>query len=203
MKVIDAEIVISAVKSEQYPKDALPEIALAGRSNVGKSSLINKLINRKALARTSSKPGKTQTLNFYLINKSFYFVDLPGYGFAKVSKQIKEQWGHMIEQYLTIRDNLKAVILITDLRHPPTRDDQGMYDWLKHNGLPVIVIGTKADKISKGQWQKHQKIAKETLDMDPSDHFVVFSSDTGYGKDQLWQLLYPLIENKPLENNED
>ncbi len=203
MKVIDAEIVISAVKSEQYPKDALPEIALAGRSNVGKSSLINKLINRKALARTSSKPGKTQTLNFYLINKSFYFVDLPGYGFAKVSKQVKEQWGQMIEQYLTIRDNLKAVILITDLRHPPTRDDQGMYDWLKHNELPVIVVGTKADKISKGQWQKHQKIAKQTLDMDPRDHFVVFSSDTGYGKDQLWQLLYPLIENKPIEDNEE
>lgn len=189
MKVTEAEIIISAVKPAQYPKDALPEFALAGRSNVGKSSLINKLINRKSLARTSSKPGKTQTLNFYLINQQFYFVDLPGYGFAKVPKAVKDQWGKMIEEYLTTRPNLKSVILITDLRHPPTKDDQQMYDWLKHMEIPVIVIGTKADKVSKGQLQKHQKIAKQALDLDPNDPFVLFSSETGFGKDQLWNIL--------------
>ena len=186
MKIIDAEIVMSAVKPEQYPTDALPEIALAGRSNVGKSSLINKMIQRKALARTSSKPGKTQTLNFYRINQTFYFVDLPGYGFAQVSKTTREQWGQMIETYLTSRENLKVVILITDLRHPPTKDDQMMYHWLKHFDIPVIVIGTKADKIPKGKWEKHKKISKETLEFHPDDRFVLFSSETGLGKDQLW-----------------
>lgn len=193
MKVTEAEIVISAVKPEQYPQDALPEIALAGRSNVGKSSLINKMIQRKALARTSSKPGKTQTLNFYRINQRFYFVDLPGYGYAKVSKKEREAWGKMIEEYLINRTDLKAVILLTDLRHPPTKDDQMMYDWLKHYQIPVIVIGTKADKIPKGKWAKHQKIAKETLVLNPFDTFIPFSSETGLGKDKLWNQLKEYI----------
>ncbi|OEG00015.1 YihA family ribosome biogenesis GTP-binding protein [Vulcanibacillus modesticaldus] len=195
MKITAAEIIISAVKPEQYPKGSLPEIALAGRSNVGKSSLINKMIQRKALARTSSKPGKTQTLNFYLINESFYFVDLPGYGYAKVSKKQREQWAKMIEEYLISREELKVVILITDLRHPPTKDDKLMYDWLKYYQIPVIVIGTKADKIPKGKWDKHKKIAKETLEFDPSDKFVIFSAETGLGKDQLWNELLGYIKN--------
>lgn len=189
MKVTEAEFIISAVKPEQYPSDALPEIALAGRSNVGKSSLINKMIMRKGLARTSSKPGKTQTLNFYRINHTFYFVDLPGYGYAKVSKKQRDDWGNMIEGYLKERDRLKVVLLITDLRHPPTHDDQLMYDWLKYYQIPVIVIGTKADKISKGQWAKHRKMTKETLKIIPTDKIVLFSAELGIGKDELWDEL--------------
>jgi len=189
MKVTEAEIVISAVKREQYPINALPEFALAGRSNVGKSSLINKLIQRKALARTSSKPGKTQTLNFYLINQSFYFVDFPGYGYAKVSKKQREQFGSIIEEYLINRKNLKTVLLVVDLRHPPSKDDQMMYDWLKYYQIPVIIVGTKADKIPKGKWDKQRKIIKETLAVDPTDKIIPFSSETGLGKDQLWNEL--------------
>lgn len=193
MKVIDAEIVISAVKKEQYPKDALPEIALAGRSNVGKSSLINKMIQRKGLARTSSKPGKTQTLNFYKINNIFFFVDFPGYGYAKVSKTQREAFGKMIEDYLMNRNELKVVLLIVDLRHPPSKDDQAMYDWLKHFDIPTIVVGTKADKIPKGKWDKHKKIVKETLLLRETDKIVLFSSETGLGKDQLWNELIGYI----------
>ena len=149
MKVKSADIVISAVKPEQYPEQDFPEFALAGRSNVGKSSFINKMLNRKSLARTSSKPGKTQTLNFYLINEEFHFVDVPGYGYAKVSKTERAAWGKMIETYLTKREQLRAVVLIVDLRHPPTNDDVMMYQFLKHYDLPCIIINTKADKVSK------------------------------------------------------
>ena len=156
MKVTSADIVISAVKPEQYPESDMPEIALAGRSNVGKSSFINKMLNRKSLARTSSKPGKTQTLNFFIINESFHFVDVPGYGYAKVSKTERAAWGRMIETYITSRKQLKAVLLIVDLRHPPTQDDILMYDFLKHHQIPCIVVATKADKIPKGKWQKRQ-----------------------------------------------
>lgn len=202
MKVINAEIVISAVKPEQYPIDALPEIALVGRSNVGKSSLINKMIQRKSLARTSSSPGKTQTLNFYLINETFYFVDLPGYGYAKVSKTQRAQWAKFIEEYLLIRKQLKVVIMITDLRHPPTKDDIAMYDWLKHYRLPVIVIGTKADKIPKGKWEKHKKITKQTLELDPLDKIVVFSAETGVGKEELWKELMYYIQLKEVSTED-
>lgn len=189
MKVNQAEIVISAVRPSQYPEGALPEFALAGRSNVGKSSFINKMLNRKSLARTSSKPGKTQTLNFYLINEILHFVDVPGYGYAKVSKKEREAWGKMIETYITTREQLKAVLLIVDLRHPPTADDKMMYDFLKHYEIPVIVIATKADKIPKSKWQKHLKITKETLDFDPEDAIVLFSSESGEGKDKAWSIL--------------
>lgn len=189
MKVNNAEIVISAVKPEQYPDSSLPEFALAGRSNVGKSSFINKMLNRKALARISSKPGKTQTLNFYIIEDSLYFVDVPGYGYAKVSKTERVMWGKMIETYITTRKQLKAVILIVDLRHPPSADDRMMYDFLKHYQIPCIVIATKADKIPKGKWQKHLKITKETLEFDPHDEIIIFSSETGEGKDAAWQAI--------------
>jgi GTP-binding protein len=189
VKVNTAEIVISAVGPKQYPEGNLPEIALAGRSNVGKSSFINKMIHRKNLARTSSKPGKTQTLNFYILNESFYFVDVPGYGFAKVSKTEREAWGKMIEQYLVERDQLKAVVQLVDLRHPPSKDDCLMYDWLKYHELPVIVVATKSDKIPKGKWDKHKKVVKETLNMDPADKIVLFSSETGQGKDEAWGVL--------------
>ncbi|MDQ6599847.1 YihA family ribosome biogenesis GTP-binding protein [Bacillus salipaludis] len=189
MKVISADIVISAVKPEQYPETDIPEFALAGRSNVGKSSFINRMLGRKALARISSKPGKTQTLNFFIINEVLHFVDVPGYGYAKVSKTERAAWGKMIETYLTSREQLKAVVLIVDLRHPPTQDDIMMYDFLKHYEIPCIIIATKADKIPKGKWQKHLKVTRETLDLDPNDHIVLFSSETGLGKDQVWSLL--------------
>ncbi|MEH7236214.1 ribosome biogenesis GTP-binding protein YihA/YsxC [Bacillus sp. JJ1562] len=189
MKVTSSEIVISAVRPEQYPEGDLPEFAMAGRSNVGKSSFINKMLNRKALARTSSKPGKTQTLNFFLINELLYFVDVPGYGYAKVSKKEREAWGKMIETYLTTREPLKAVVLIVDLRHSPTSDDVLMYDFAKHYEIPVVVIATKADKIPKGKWDKHLKVVRETLDLDPNDHLIKFSSETGLGKDEAWAVL--------------
>ncbi|MEW9670812.1 ribosome biogenesis GTP-binding protein YihA/YsxC [Ammoniphilus sp. 3BR4] len=193
MKVTSADFIISAVGPKQYPQEAQPEIALAGRSNVGKSSFINKMLNRKNLARTSSKPGKTQTLNFFKINGEFYFVDVPGYGFAKVSKTEKEKWGKMIEEYFIGRQELKAVVQLVDLRHPPTRDDQDMYTFLKHYDIPVIIVATKADKISKGQWQKHIKVVKETLDVEKGDTIILFSSETGQGKDEAWKEIWNRI----------
>lgn len=147
------------------------------------------MLNRKSLARTSSKPGKTQTLNFFLINEILHFVDVPGYGFAKVSKKEREAWGKMIETYLTNREQLKAVLMIVDLRHAPSKDDVMMYEFLKHHDLPVMVIATKADKIPKGKWQKHLKVVRETLDLDPNDELIHFSSETGEGKDKAWKSL--------------
>ncbi|UJL44985.1 ribosome biogenesis GTP-binding protein YihA/YsxC [Virgibacillus sp. NKC19-16] len=189
MKVTNAEIVISAVSQKQYPNDHLPEIALAGRSNVGKSSFINKLINRKNLARTSSTPGKTQTLNFYKINDAFYFVDVPGYGYAKVSKKEREKWGQMMEEYFQTRDTLKAAVLITDVRHEPPSTDVQMYDFLKYYELPVLVVATKLDKIAKNKRGQYIKRTKETLQMEPEDEIIPFSSETGEGKDESWGLL--------------
>jgi GTP-binding protein len=189
MNVTKAEIAVSAVKPEQYPDSALPEFALAGRSNVGKSSFINKMINRKNLARTSSKPGKTQTLNFYLINESLYFVDVPGYGFARVSKKEREAWGKMMETYFTTREQLRAVVLIVDLRHPPTKDDVMMYEFLKHYQIPTIIIATKADKVPKGKWQKHLKVVRETLNIMDDDELILFSAETGQGKEEAWAAL--------------
>ncbi|MBP1968816.1 GTP-binding protein [Virgibacillus natechei] len=189
MKVNNAEIVISAVSSKQYPNDRLPEIALAGRSNVGKSSFINKLINRKNLARTSSTPGKTQTLNFYKLNNAFYFVDVPGYGYAKVSKKEREKWGGMMEEYFQSRDTLKITVLITDVRHEPTQDDIQMYEFLKHFELPVLVVATKMDKIPKSKRTQYLKRTKETLEVDPEDYVLPFSSETAEGKDEAWRLL--------------
>lgn len=189
MNVNHAEITISAVKPEQYPDEGYPEFALAGRSNVGKSSFINKMIGRKSLARTSSKPGKTQTLNFYKIEESFYFVDVPGYGYAKVSKSEREAWGKMIERYMTGREQLKSVIQLIDLRHPPTEDDILMYDFLKHYNLPTIIVATKADKIPRSKLQKHRKIIKEALDLEEGDPLILFSSETGQGKEEAWAVL--------------
>ncbi|MNP27255.1 putative GTP-binding protein EngB [compost metagenome] len=144
------------------------------------------MINRKNLARTSSTPGKTQHLNYYRINDAVYFVDFPGYGYAKVSKSQRQVWGAMIEKYLLEREPLKLVLLVIDLRHPPSKDDELMYDWLKHYDLPVCVVATKADKIPKSRWQKHVKVIKDALVMRPQDSFVMFSSEEGIGKDELW-----------------
>ncbi|MBD8037323.1 MULTISPECIES: ribosome biogenesis GTP-binding protein YihA/YsxC [Solibacillus] len=186
MKVHNVEMIGSFVRPEQFPEDGLPEFALAGRSNVGKSSFINRMIGRKAMARISSKPGKTQQLNFYKIEEQLYYVDVPGYGYAKVSKSERAAWGKMIEKYFMGRDQLRAVVLIIDIRHNPTNDDCMMYDFLKHYNIPVIVVATKADKIPKGKWDKHKKHVRETLQMDKQDPLIVFSSEKGLGFEEAW-----------------
>lgn len=186
VKIHNPEFIISAVKSAQYPNHDRKEVALAGRSNVGKSSLINKLINRKGLARTSSQPGRTQTINFYKMDDSFYFVDLPGYGFAKVPLKVKEQWGKMIEDYLIERPHLSAVIMLVDARHKPTVDDQMMYNWLKEMGMAMMVVATKVDKISKGNRKPQRDLIFKTLEMPPDENFTFFSAESGEGKDSVW-----------------
>jgi GTP-binding protein len=193
MKITKAEFVISAVKPEQFPSDALPEIALAGRSNVGKSSLINSLINRKNLARTSSKPGKTQTINFYRINESFYFTDVPGYGYAKVSKSERARWGKMMETYFTTRETLMGVLHIIDLRHPPTNDDCMMYNFLKYYEIPVTVIATKADKVPRGKWQKHLKQIRQGLEIRLGDELQPYSSETKQNKEEVLSSIFNLL----------
>jgi len=192
MKIKQSEFVISAVGPSQYPSDGLPEIALAGRSNVGKSSLINKMLLRRNLARTSAQPGKTQTLNYYKISAEpgqLYFVDFPGYGYARVSKTQRQAWGKMIELYLRERETLKLVLQLVDLRHPPSAEDCSMYEWLSHYQIPMCVVATKADKISRSQLPKHAKIIRQTLGMPGHVPLVLFSSETGQGRDELWSLL--------------
>ena len=189
MQVNDAEIIISAVSPKQYPDTGLPEIALAGRSNVGKSSFINKMINRKALARTSSKPGKTQTLNYYLINQAFYFVDVPGYGYAKVSKKEREKWGTMLETYFTQRETLQHVFLVVDFRHPPTADDIQMKEFIEYYQIPYTVLATKVDKIPKGKWNQHLSQTKKALNIVDDESIILFSSETGEGKEKAWGVI--------------
>lgn len=189
----NVDIIISAVDSKQYPETGLPEIALSGRSNVGKSTFINTLISRKKVARTSSKPGKTQTLNFFNIDEQLVFVDVPGYGYAKVSKKQREQFGKMIEQYLTTREALKCVIQLVDIRHKPTQDDVLMYNYLKHFDIPTLVIATKEDKIPKGKVQKHLKIIRQTLEIDPEDKLFSYSSLNKDKTDNIWALLSQFI----------
>ena len=189
MKVTQAEIVISAVQQSQYPEDNLPEIVLLGRSNVGKSSFINTLIQRKGLARTSSQPGKTQTMNFYKINDAFYFVDMPGYGYAKVSKKEREKWGGMIEEYLQKRENMVLVLLLVVSRHEPTEDDRLMYDWLTYYGLDPVIIATKADKISKVRQKKAVDNIFNTLRPRKRSDVILFSAATKMGKDEAWEVI--------------
>ena len=182
MKITSVEFTTSAVRRSQYPTDKKPEFLLVGRSNVGKSSFINTLVNRKSLARISSIPGKTQTLNFYLINEAFYLVDVPGYGFAKVSKQLKNKFGLIIEDYLKERDNLKMVFMLIDFRHKPTNDDVLMYEYLKYYNIPVTVVATKSDKVSRNSYNKNKKIIRETLKLIDSDDLVLFSAVDKEGK---------------------
>lgn len=193
MKIISSDLHAIAVQREQYPEDELPEIAFAGRSNVGKSSFINSMINRKNLARTSGKPGKTRTINFYIINDSFRFVDLPGYGYARVSKSEQEKWGTIIETYLSNRKNLKEIVLIVDIRHSPTEQDVTMYKWIRSFGYDGIVVATKADKISKGNIQKHIKIIKEKLGVEDKSLIIPYSSTNKTNIEEAWTLFESLI----------
>ena len=175
--------------TSRLPENELPEFAFAEKSNVGKSSLINALMNRKAYARTSSQPGKTQTINFYNINNAFYYVDLPGYGYAKVSLEAKEKWGKMIERYLSRSRMLKMVFLLVDIRHDPSANDKSMYDWIVYNGYHPVIIATKLDKINRSQVAKHTKAIRQGLGMAPEDILIPFSAETKQGREEIWELL--------------
>lgn len=193
MKINSAKFVTSAVRRSQYPNDKKCEFLLVGRSNVGKSSFINKIVNRKNIARTSALPGKTQTLNFYLINDLFYLVDVPGYGFAKVSKKLKNKFGMIIEDYLKERDNLKMVFMLVDFRHKPTDDDVLMYNYLKYYNIPVTIIATKSDKVSKNSYDKNKKIIKDTLKMIDNDCLILFSAVNNDGRSDVHNKILEII----------
>ncbi|AXV42180.1 ribosome biogenesis GTP-binding protein YihA/YsxC [Staphylococcus warneri] len=183
------DLIISAVQEAQYPETDVPEVALSGRSNVGKSSFINSMIGRKNMARTSQQPGKTQTLNFFNIDDQLVFVDVPGYGYAKVSKVQREKFGKMIEEYLTTRQKLQLVIQLVDLRHNPTEDDVLMYNYLKHFDIPTLIICTKEDKIPKGKVQKHLNNIKNKLDLEEGDTIVSYSSIKNNKQQQIWDMI--------------
>ena len=186
MKIKSVDLTISAVRRSQYPTDKKPEYLLVGRSNVGKSSFINTLINRKNYARTSATPGKTQTINFYLVNEEFYLVDAPGYGFASIDKRKKKKFGLMMEDYLTNRKTLKQVFMLVDFRHRPTNDDIMMYNYLKFYKIPVTIVATKVDKIGLTLQQKQRNMILSDLDIVVGDDFVLFSKVTKIGKDEVY-----------------
>jgi len=185
MKINSVDLAISAVRRSQYPTDGKPEFLLVGRSNVGKSSFINTIINRKNYARTSATPGKTQTINFYLVNNSFYLVDAPGYGFATLSKEKQKKFGLMMEDYLEHRETLKQVFMLVDFRHKPTNDDMAMYNYLKYYKIPVTIVATKTDKIGITQHQKQRNTILDSLDLVVGDDFIMFSNITKDGKDDV------------------
>lgn len=180
--------------TSKLPENEHPEVAFAGKSNVGKSSLINGLLNRKSLARTSSQPGKTQTINFYNINEVMYLVDLPGYGYAKVSEETKAKWGKMIENYLHSSKQLKAVFLLIDIRHEPSANDKEMYNWIVYQGYEPIIIATKLDKIKRSQVQKQMKILREGLQLVPGTKIIPFSAETKQGRDEIWEIIDEFVE---------
>ncbi|MDE7368101.1 MAG: ribosome biogenesis GTP-binding protein YihA/YsxC [Lachnospiraceae bacterium] len=180
--------------TSKLPENTLPEIAFAGKSNVGKSSLINALMNRKSYARTSSQPGKTQTINFYNINEELYFVDLPGYGYAKVSAEIKAKWGKMIERYLHKSSQLRLVFLLIDIRHEPSENDCIMYNWIVENGFHPVIVATKLDKINRSQVAKHMKVIKTKLEVIPGTPMIPFSAVSKQGRDEIWNLIEELIQ---------
>ncbi|MDO4976175.1 MAG: ribosome biogenesis GTP-binding protein YihA/YsxC [Eubacteriales bacterium] len=189
--------------TSKLPENQLPEVAFAGKSNVGKSSLINALMNRKSLARTSSQPGKTQTINFYNVNQEIYIVDLPGYGYAKVSKEVAAKWGPMIENYLHKSKQLRMVFLLIDLRHPPTNNDIQMYRWILSNGYSPVIVATKADKIKRSQLQKHLKILKESLKVIEGVPIIPFSAVTKAGRDEIWELIETYALGEEMEIPEE
>lgn len=197
----DTKVVIRDVNLETVcgitstiPDNLLDEVAFAGKSNVGKSSLINGLLNRKALARTSSQPGKTQTINFYNVNNAMYLVDLPGYGYANANVEIKAKWGQMIENYLHTSKKLKAVFLLIDIRHEPSENDQMMYEWMEHQGFAPIIIATKADKLKRGQVIRHVQMIREVLGVQEETIVIPFSAETKQGREEIWELIESLVE---------
>jgi GTP-binding protein len=196
MEIVDVASPVIAVRISQYPVDNKNEFLVVGKSNVGKSSFINTIINRKSFAKTSSTPGKTQTLNFYLVNESFYIVDVPGYGYASVSKKVQDKFGLMIEDYLKNRPNLKHVFLLIDYRHKPSENDLMMYDFLKYYNLPVTVVTTKYDKVKKSMRDKQDGLIKNTLDIDLGDEIVNFSSVTKFGKERIYEIIESYIDKK-------
>ncbi len=194
MIVKEAQLEAVAVRANQYPEDTMPEIAFAGRSNVGKSSLLNLLTGRKSLARVSGSPGKTRTINFYRINDSFRIVDLPGYGYAKVSKEMSKDWGPMMEEYFQIRSGLRKVVQLVDIRHAPSAQDIQMYQYLKHYGLDGIVVATKADKVSRNEMQKCISVIRRTLDLDRDDVVIPVSALKRTGQDKLLEQMDKILE---------
>lgn len=179
--------------TSEFPENSHPEVAFSGKSNVGKSSLINALMNRKSLARTSSQPGKTQTINYYNINQEIYFVDLPGYGYANANQSVKAKWGRMIEKYLQQSKQLRSIFLLIDIRHAPTENDRTMYDWIVHNGYKPIIIATKLDKIKRSQVQKQLKLIRTTLGLDEDTIMIPFSSETKQGREEIYEILDQII----------
>ncbi len=175
--------------TSRLPENIHQEFAFAGKSNVGKSSMINGMLGRKSLARTSSQPGKTQTINFYHINQSFYFVDLPGYGYAKASVEVKAKWGKMVERYLKGSKRLEMVFLLIDIRHEPSENDKIMYDWIVYNGYRPVIVATKVDKLKRSQVPKHVKMVREGLGMEKEDLLIPFSAETKQGREELWELI--------------
>ena len=198
IKTVDLETVCGV--TSLLPENTLPEFAFAGKSNVGKSSLINALMNRKAYARTSSQPGKTQTINFYNINKALYYVDLPGYGYAKVSLEAKAKWGKMIERYLQKSAMLKMVFLLVDIRHEPSANDKMMYDWVVSNGYHPEIIATKLDKLKRSQVPKAVKVIRMGLGMEKEDILIPFSAETKQGREEIWELIEQAAQETPLNS---
>ena len=194
MIIKSAELETVCGITSTFPENPYPEFAFAGKSNVGKSSLINGLMNRKSLARTSAQPGKTQTVNFYKINGQLYLVDLPGYGYARAAVEVKEKWGKMIERYLKNSKMLKAVFLLVDIRHEPSQNDRTMFDWVIYNGIRPVEIATKLDKINRSQVQKHVKMIRTGLEMEKEDILIPFSSQTKQGRDEIWQLMESMAD---------
>lgn len=180
--------------TSKLPENSMPEVAFSGKSNVGKSSLINALMNRKSLARTSSQPGKTQTINFYNVNDRIYFVDLPGYGYARANENVKAQWGKMIENYLHRSQQLKAVFLLIDIRHKPSDNDCVMYDWILDHGFRPIIIATKLDKINRSQIQKQVKLLRETLKAEKDTRIVPFSATTKQGREEIYEIIEEILQ---------
>ncbi|MDH3599349.1 MAG: ribosome biogenesis GTP-binding protein YihA/YsxC [Candidatus Tectomicrobia bacterium] len=201
MKISSADFLRSAVTASQYPRQLLPEVAFAGRSNVGKSSLINTLLNRRGLAKTSGTPGKTQVINFFEINHRFMLVDLPGYGYAKVPRQVQAGWRSMVETYLRERELLRAVVHIVDVRHPPTEQDEQLRQWLLFEGVEVVTVATKADKLKRSQRTSHIREVRQTLAMPPEESLLLFSSQNREGRHQLWARLELLLT--PVQRHRD
>ena len=193
MKITKAEYMTSCVDVSHYPSESLPEMMVTGRSNVGKSSFINSLTHRKALARTSSRPGKTQTLNFYNISDVFHLVDVPGYGYAKVSKPLKEEFGRMIEQYMATRETLILGVVLVDFRHEPSKEDVAMYELYAHYEIPTLVIATKKDKVKRSQHSKHERVIRDKLGLNPDAVLIPYSSETHEARDEVWEILDDLI----------